>query len=62
MKSLPGLQLWVNVPRAQKFAAPRYQDLRAGEVALLASTDGGALVRVIAGDVAGHAGEPLAEP
>ncbi|MDQ3493659.1 MAG: pirin family protein, partial [Chloroflexota bacterium] len=51
-----GLQLWVNLPRAQKFAAPRYQDLRAEEVALLASTDGGALVRVIAGEVAGYAG------
>ena len=36
--------------------APRYQDIRAGEVALLSSPDGGALVRVIAGEVAGHAG------
>jgi quercetin 2,3-dioxygenase len=36
--------------------APRYQDIRAGQVALLSSPDGGALVRVIAGDVAGHAG------
>jgi redox-sensitive bicupin YhaK (pirin superfamily) len=51
-----GLQLWVNLPRAQKFAPPRYQDIRAGKVALLSSPDGGALVRVIAGDVAGHAG------
>jgi redox-sensitive bicupin YhaK (pirin superfamily) len=51
-----GLQLWVNLPAAQKFAAPRYQDLRASEVALASSPDGGALVRVIAGDVAGHAG------
>jgi redox-sensitive bicupin YhaK (pirin superfamily) len=51
-----GLQLWVNLPAAQKFAAPRYQDLRASEVALVSSSDGGALVRVIAGDVAGHAG------
>jgi len=51
-----GLQLWVNLPAAQKFAAPRYQDLRASEVALVSSPDGGALVRVIAGDVAGHAG------
>ena len=51
-----GLQLWVNLPAAQKFAAPRYQDLRAGEVALVSSADGGALVRVIAGDIAGHAG------
>jgi redox-sensitive bicupin YhaK (pirin superfamily) len=51
-----GLQLWVNLPAAQKFAAPRYQDLRASEVALVSSADGGALVRVIAGDVAGHSG------
>jgi redox-sensitive bicupin YhaK (pirin superfamily) len=51
-----GLQLWVNLPAAQKFATPRYQDLRASEVALVSSSDGGALVRIIAGDVAGHAG------
>ncbi len=50
-----GLQLWVNLPRAQKWVRPRYQDLRAREV-LVSSPDGGALVRVIAGDVAGHAG------
>jgi redox-sensitive bicupin YhaK (pirin superfamily) len=35
---------------------PRYQDIRAGQVALLRSPDGGSLVRVIAGEVAGHAG------
>jgi len=51
-----GFQLWVNLPRAQKLAAPRYQDIRASEVALLSSHDGGTLVRVIAGDVAGYAG------
>ncbi|MFI5042881.1 MAG: pirin family protein, partial [Acidimicrobiales bacterium] len=51
-----GLQLWVNLPADQKLTAPRYQDLRASEVALASSPDGGALVRVIAGDVAGHAG------
>jgi len=51
-----GIQLWVNLPRTQKWVAPRYQDLRAAEVALLASPDGGALVRVIAGDIGGHAG------
>jgi len=46
----------VNLPKAQKWSPPRYQDIRAGEVGLLASADGGALVRVIAGEVAGHAG------
>jgi quercetin 2,3-dioxygenase len=51
-----GFQLWVNLPADQKWAAPRYQDIRASEVALLSSPDGGALIRVIAGDVAGHKG------
>src|SRR6478752_8388863 len=51
-----GLQLWVNLPADQKLTAPRYQDLRASEVALVSSPDGGALIRVIAGDVAGHPG------
>ena len=51
-----GFQLWVNLPKVDKLIAPRYQDLRSGAVALLRSGDGGALVRVIAGDVAGHVG------
>jgi redox-sensitive bicupin YhaK (pirin superfamily) len=37
-------------------AAPRYQDITGAKVALLSSPDGGALVRVIAGEVDGHAG------
>ncbi len=51
-----GFQLWVNLPRNQKFAAPRYQDIRGGDVALVSSPDGGSLLRIIAGDVGGHAG------
>jgi redox-sensitive bicupin YhaK (pirin superfamily) len=51
-----GVQLWVNLPREQKMTAPRYQDLRAGQVGLLTSADAGALVRIIAGDVAGQSG------
>ncbi len=51
-----GLQLWVNLPRSAKMNPPRYQDLRANGVALLSSDDGGALLRVIAGELGGHAG------
>jgi quercetin 2,3-dioxygenase len=51
-----GFQLWVNLPRTLKFTAPRYQDIRANKVSLLSSEDGGALLRVIAGDVADHPG------
>ncbi|MGA8117953.1 MAG: pirin family protein [Actinocatenispora sp.] len=51
-----GFQLWVNLPAAMKMTSPRYQDIRGGEVALLSSSDGGSLVRVIAGDLDGHSG------
>ncbi len=51
-----GIQLWVNLPKAKKMAAPRYQDITSRKVALLSSADGGALLRVIAGEVAGQAG------
>lgn len=46
-----GLQLWVNLPRAQKWVDPRYQDLRGDRVRLLSSADGGALLRLIAGNL-----------
>jgi len=51
-----GFQLWVNLPARLKMTQPRYQDIRAGQVALLTSADGGALLRVIAGEIDGHAG------
>ena len=51
-----GLQLWVNLPREQKWVDPRYQDLEAQAVTLLASDDAGALLCVVAGDVSEHRG------
>ncbi|MBP3078740.1 pirin family protein [Streptomyces sp. CHA1] len=51
-----GLQLWVNLPAKDKMKDPRYQDIRGGQVKLLTTGDGGALLRVIAGDFDGHEG------
>src|ERR1700733_1244196 len=51
-----GIQLWVNLPAKDKMIPPAYQGLEAADVTLLSSPDGGALVRVIAGEVGGHAG------
>ncbi|HET9141497.1 pirin family protein [Actinophytocola sp.] len=51
-----GVQLWVNLPRELKLVTPRYQDIEARDATLLSSPDGGALVRVIAGTLAGHDG------
>src|SRR6266540_6346286 len=54
-----GTQLWVNLPADKKWSPPRYQDIRAGDVRLLSSHDGASLLRLIAGDLGGHAGPGL---
>ena len=51
-----GLQLWINLPREKKRIAPQYQDLQGLDSTLVASADGGALVRVLAGTIDGHRG------
>jgi len=51
-----GFQLWVNLPASKKWSTPAYQDIRAKNVELLSSSDGGTLIRVIAGEVGGHQG------
>jgi len=48
--------VWVNLPQRLKATPPRYQDIEPRQVELLSSDDGGALVRVIAGELAGHEG------
>ena len=49
-----GLQLWVNLPRAAKMTAPRYQDLRAADIPTV--TRDGYTAKVIAGDALGVVG------
>ena len=51
-----GVQLWVNLPSRDKMIAPAYQHLDGDLVTLLASPDGGALVRLIAGELDRHRG------
>ena len=46
-----GVQLWVNLPSHKKMISPAYQNLEADLVTLLSSPDGGALIRLIAGDL-----------
>jgi redox-sensitive bicupin YhaK (pirin superfamily) len=46
-----GIQLWVNLPAKLKMTAPRYQDIEAQAVTLLTSSNGDAIIRVIAGDL-----------
>lgn len=51
-----GVQLWVNLPATLKRTPARYQDIASSSVKMLASADGGALVRLIAGELGGHQG------
>ncbi|CDO86390.1 pirin [Mycobacterium triplex] len=51
-----GIQLWVNLPKKDKFAAPRYQAIEGHDARLLASDDGEALIRIIAGEIDGRGG------
>jgi redox-sensitive bicupin YhaK (pirin superfamily) len=50
------IQLWVNLPPALKMTDPRYQSITKEALRLLTSDDGGALIRLIAGDIAGFSG------
>ncbi len=50
---LEGLQLWVNLPRADKMMAPRYQHIDADTMPTGADASGGVRVKVIAGEALG---------
>jgi redox-sensitive bicupin YhaK (pirin superfamily) len=50
-----GFQLWANLPRALKMTTPRYQDVKADDVAAVTDDDG-THVRVICGSFWGRRG------
>jgi hypothetical protein len=52
--TMHGIQLWTSLPRALKSMAPKYQRIDATSIPSVA--EGGATVRVIAGDYAGTPG------
>jgi redox-sensitive bicupin YhaK (pirin superfamily) len=54
-EGVAGFQLWVNLPKRQKMIAPRYQNVNANEIAKI-TREGGAKIRVIAGEVDGVVG------
>jgi quercetin 2,3-dioxygenase len=50
------IQLWVNLPASCKMTAPRYQDIPASQIPIVALPDGSGEVRVIAGACQGIRG------
>lgn len=51
-----GVQLWINLPSEKKRMQPQYQDLQGADSSLITSADGGAVLRVLAGEIDGHSG------
>jgi redox-sensitive bicupin YhaK (pirin superfamily) len=49
-------QLWVNLPKAHKMSAPRYQAIPAGEMGVVTLPDGAGTVTILAGDYDGVRG------
>jgi quercetin 2,3-dioxygenase len=45
------VQLWVNLPSPLKMTPPKYQPITGDSLRLIASDDGGALIRIIAGEL-----------
>ena len=50
------VQLWVNLPRKDKMAKPRYQGLKSENIPQVNLADGAGTLRVIAGDYSGTQG------
>jgi len=50
-----GFQLWANLPASLKMTAPRYQDIKAGEIPEVTDDDG-TRVRIVCGDFWGKRG------
>jgi len=51
---LHGFQLWVNLPRAKKMKAPRYQDTKSQDIPVVISSDNTVSIKVIAGEALGQ--------
>jgi redox-sensitive bicupin YhaK (pirin superfamily) len=51
-EGIAGLQLWLNLPAAEKMSRPKYRDLVADRLPVV-EADGGARIRVIAGEAGG---------
>ncbi len=54
--TLEMVQLWVNLPAADKMSAPKYQDILDKDIPSVALPDDAGTVRVIAGEFNGHRG------
>lgn len=50
------VQLWVNLPASLKYVPPRYQAITGDDLRMITTSDGAAIVRIIAGDIGEFSG------
>lgn len=50
LKTVEGMQLWVDLPKELKACEPRYRDLRAKEIPVATADDGKVQIKVISGE------------
>ncbi len=51
-----GFQIWINLPKSDKFVRPRYQDVRDAQIPIWRSADDKAWAKVVAGEAQGVKG------
>lgn len=49
-----GFQIWVNLPKRDKFMAPRYQEIPSAKLPTASTADGKARVKIVAGEALGQ--------
>ncbi|WP_298420013.1 pirin family protein [uncultured Kordia sp.] len=54
--TMEGIQLWVNLPKKHKMTTPKYQDVKAEKMPLVAVKNGKGIIKVVAGELNGQKG------
>ncbi len=57
--AMEGIQLWVNLPKKDKMAQPRYQDIKSDAFPVLEKDEGKVTLRLVAGEYEGLRGPAL---
>lgn len=48
---MEGIQLWINLPKAQKMVQPDYQDIKSDDIPTIELADGQSTIRLVAGSL-----------
>lgn len=54
--TMEGIQLWINLPKKYKMTTPKYQDVKANQMPIVAINDDKGTVKIVAGELNGQKG------